>query len=317
MRRRDFLRSMGVLGGAGLLPGSIPLSNLSSWLSARADRADNTPFDVYMTFDDGPFPNPDLKTGPTDVVLQTLKDNEASATFFLHGRHILPWHGPVLVRYLTEGHAIGNHLWSQGGNTTVDKPTYTRLAYQYLLTEAKIREMLQKTDLAVYNQYMQQGKLFRRPGGTDHLNEFLDPTNYNRVKFDPLLRPLEDEVEWLKSVFDYSGWHINGGESIPFSIRPQTPDQERDFILHGRNGYYGINEYLQAGNPPQHSVEANQGLIILMHDEDNDTDVMLPQLIHDLRDLGAHFRSLPRPIDMPNTHTVGISHPPTATQQSK
>ena len=307
MQRRDFLRSMAALAGIGLLPSP----KLASWLKARDAGGESAPFDVYLTFDDGPFPNPDLKTGPTDVVLQILKDHQASATFFLHGRHILPWHGPVLVRYITEGHAIGNHLWSQGGNTTVDKPTYTRLAYQYLLTEQKIRDLLQATDHDVYDRYMAQGKLFRRPGGADHLNEFLDPINLERIRYDALLRPLENEVDWLKSVYDYSGWNINGGESIPLSIRPQTPDQERDFILHGRNGYYGITEYLQAGDPPQRSVEADQGLIVLMHDFDNDTDIMLPQLLQDLSDLGARFRSLPRPGDTPNTHTVGIGRPPT------
>jgi hypothetical protein len=38
---------------------------------------------------------------------------------------------------------------------------------------------------------------------------------------------------------------------------------------------------------------------------------MLPQLLKDLSDLGAQFKSLPRPVDTPNTKTVGISHPPT------
>ena len=300
IRRREFLRSLAAVAGIIVLP--APLFSV---------QADSAPFDVYLTFDDGPFPAPDLKTGPTDVVIQTLKAHGASATFFLHGRHILKWHGPTLVRYITEGYSIGNHLWSQGGNTTVDKPTFTRLAYQYLLTEAKIREMLQQTDQDAYNHYLAQGKLFRRPGGANSLNEFLDPANFHAIEFEPLLRPSGDQVQWLKSVYDYSGWHINGGESIPFSIRPQTPDQERDFILHGRNGYYGITDYLNVGNPPLRSIESNQGLIILMHDADKDTDAMLPQLLKDLTDLGAQFKSLPRSVDKPNTKTVGISHPPT------
>ncbi len=318
MQRRKFLASVVALAGVTVLPRDwLTLQKIIRPGQTETPTAQPLqPFDIYLTFDDGPFANPDLKTGPTDVVLQTLSDHNVSATFFLHGRHILPWHGPVLARYIKQGHSIGNHLWSQGGNTTVDKPTFTRLAYQYLLTEDKIRSMLQQADPDAYNIYMAQGKLFRRPGGSNFPAEFLDPANFHAVQYDPLLRPLGDKVEWLKSVYDYSGWHVNGGESIPENIRPQTPDQQRNFILHGGNGYYGIEDYLQFGNPPRRSLEANAGLIILMHDVDKDTDAMLPQLLSDLTTLGARFRSLPRPSDQPNTKTVGVGNPPTVASVS-
>ena len=83
---------------------------------------------MYLTFDDGPSSHKDFKTGPTDIVLQTLKDLNLSATFFLHGLHTNDWDGPVMVRYLMDGHAIGNHTWRQGGNTTLDHPTRSLLA---------------------------------------------------------------------------------------------------------------------------------------------------------------------------------------------
>src|SRR5689334_18240022 len=129
LRRRTFLQSLAILTAGTVL-------------GTRLSLLQGEPFDVYLTFDDGPFPNPDLTTGPTDLVLQTLKDHDTVATFFLHGRHILKWHGPVLARYIREGHALGNHLWSQGGNTVEDHPSYVRLAYQYFLTEDKIRTMM-------------------------------------------------------------------------------------------------------------------------------------------------------------------------------
>jgi hypothetical protein len=59
------------------------------------------------------------------------------------------------------------------------------------------------------------------------------------------------------------------------------------------------------------SKEVDAGLIILMHDADKNTDIMLPKLIQTLRDLGAQFSPLPRPGDMPNTKTVGIGYEPT------
>src|SRR5579859_1037031 len=312
MQRRKFLASLTALAGMAVLPRDWARLHraLGSDQTPAATSDAPQPFDVYLTFDDGPFANEDLKTGPTDVVLQILSDHSASATFFLHGRHILPWHGPVLARYVKQGHTIGNHLWSQGGNTTVDHPTFTRLAYQYLLTDDKIRTMLQAADQDAYNAYLAQGKMFRRPGGSNYLAEFLDPANFHAIEYDPLLRPLGDKVQWLKSVYDYSGWHVNGGESIPVNIRPTTPDEERNFILHGGNGYYGIEDYLQFGNPPRRSLEADAGLIILMHDADKDTDSTLPQLLDDLTALGARFRSLPRPGDQPNTKSVGVGNPP-------
>src|SRR5262244_1997991 len=82
MKRRSFLQFFPVFAGGVLLR-----PDFANFLTGD-------PFDVYLTFDDGPFPNPDLKTGPTDIVLQALKDHDAAATFFLHGRHILKWHGP-------------------------------------------------------------------------------------------------------------------------------------------------------------------------------------------------------------------------------
>jgi len=274
--------------------------------AAQAAAGDNAPFDVYMTFDDGPSSNRDFKTGATDIVLQTLKDHNAAATFFLHGLHINDWDGPVMVRYLNDGHALGNHLWRQGGNTIADHTPWALMARQYLEAEVRIRDLLEKTDKDVYARYLAQAKLFRRPGGNNGLNDFLDPKNQYDLMHEPYLQPYWDKVPWLIGVYDYSGWNINGGESIPVKIRPQTPDEERAFIIHGGHAYYGVSDYVQP-----RSVEADQGLIILMHDADKDTDAILPQLIDDLRGIGANFRSLPRPTDQPNAKTVGIGYAPT------
>ncbi len=296
MNRRNFLRLCLMATGGLLLP----------WSQLERLAADE-PFDVYMTFDDGPSSHRDFKTGPTDIVLQILKDQDAPSTFFLHGLHINDWNGPTLTRYITDGHALGNHLWRQGGNTVQDNPSWSLMARQYLQAEVRIRDLLEKTDKEVYARYLAQAKLFRRPGGNNGLNDFLKPKNLYDLQHEPYLRPYWDRMDWLSSVYDYSGWHINGGESIPFKIRPETADDEYTFILNGGSGYYGITDYLQ----PTRSVEADQGLIILMHDADKNTDTMLPKLITDLRAMGARFRALPRPGDQPNTKTVGIGYAPT------
>ena len=188
----------------------------------HATQGNTAPFSVYLTFDDGPTTYPNL-TGPTVSVLDTLQQAQVAATFFLHGRAINKWEGPVMARMINDGHAIGNHLWRQGGNTVKDASPLPLLAQQYLVAEETIRNMLQATDQDVYTKYMAQPKLFRRPGGNNGLTEFLDPKNYEVLLTAPYLRPYKDKLDWLKGVYDYSGWHVNGGDGITdLRIQPNT-----------------------------------------------------------------------------------------------
>jgi peptidoglycan/xylan/chitin deacetylase (PgdA/CDA1 family) len=112
MWRRAFLRLVSYLIANGFV----------SDLRLTTHR-DNKPFTIYMTFDDGPFANPDFKTGPTDLVLQILKENDARANFFLHGMHITIGTGQCWYGTWPKDTSTGNHLWRQGGNTVADNPT--------------------------------------------------------------------------------------------------------------------------------------------------------------------------------------------------
>jgi peptidoglycan-N-acetylglucosamine deacetylase len=60
---------------------------------------------VYLTFDDGPVP------GPTEFVLETLKQFNASATFFCIGDNVRK-HTDVFSKVIAEGHSIGNHTFN-------------------------------------------------------------------------------------------------------------------------------------------------------------------------------------------------------------
>ncbi|MBQ0740529.1 polysaccharide deacetylase family protein, partial [Aquimarina celericrescens] len=55
---------------------------------------------MFLTFDDGPIP------GVTPWVLDTLKSNNAKATFFCIGDNIRK-HPELFKRIVAEGHAIG------------------------------------------------------------------------------------------------------------------------------------------------------------------------------------------------------------------
>jgi peptidoglycan/xylan/chitin deacetylase (PgdA/CDA1 family) len=72
-----------------LYPGRI-------WHKSRAERT------LYLSFDDGPIPE------LTPWVLNTLKEFEAKATFFMVGQNVERY--PQLAqRVKEEGHSIGNH----------------------------------------------------------------------------------------------------------------------------------------------------------------------------------------------------------------
>lgn len=59
---------------------------------------------VYLTFDNG------YENGYTESILDTLKKEDAPATFFLTG-HYLKSALPLVKRMIAEGHGIGNHTY--------------------------------------------------------------------------------------------------------------------------------------------------------------------------------------------------------------
>lgn len=87
------------------------------WLFSKAlfrmDEEENT---VYLTFDDGPYPE------ATRYVLDVLKKHDVKATFFLLGKNA-EQHPEYVEEIRTLGHAIGNHGMDHlnGWNTNVDE----------------------------------------------------------------------------------------------------------------------------------------------------------------------------------------------------
>jgi peptidoglycan-N-acetylglucosamine deacetylase len=60
---------------------------------------------IFLTFDDGPLP------GPTEFVLDMLKNFNAKATFFCIGDNVRK-HPEVFAKVVNEGHSIGNHTFN-------------------------------------------------------------------------------------------------------------------------------------------------------------------------------------------------------------
>ena len=79
---------------------------------------------VALTFDDGP-------SFYTEGLLDTLKEHNVKATFFVLGTQVRI-QSETILRMFQEGHQIGNHTW--------DHPNLTQMG------DAQIREQLQLTD---------------------------------------------------------------------------------------------------------------------------------------------------------------------------
>lgn len=73
--------------------------------------------EIYLTFDDGPVP------GPTDFVLEQLREYGASATFFCVGDNVRKYPS-LLHRIQEEGHRCGNHTYNHLNGWKTPDPEY-------------------------------------------------------------------------------------------------------------------------------------------------------------------------------------------------
>lgn len=101
---------------------------------------------AYLTFDDGP------ENVNTIAILDTLKENNAVATFYVTGAHA-ELHPDVLKRIYEEGHAIGNHSYDHD---------YDRL---YPSIDGFMSEMMH-TDDVIMKIIGVRPMILRAPGGT-------------------------------------------------------------------------------------------------------------------------------------------------------
>ena len=101
---------------------------------------------AYLTFDDGP------ENVNTIAILDTLKENNAVATFYVTGAHA-ELYPDVLKRIYEEGHAIGNHSYDHD---------YDRL---YPSIDGFMSEMMH-TDDVIMKILGVRPMILRAPGGT-------------------------------------------------------------------------------------------------------------------------------------------------------
>ena len=233
----------------------------------------SSPYTVYLTFDDGP------SSTVTPQILDILKEYDVPGTFFVHGSRI-KGNEDLLQRIISEGHALGNHLWEQDGYTAGSGANDKKLRESWQQTEDAIVAALGPELSEIYSQ--QPVYLIRQPGGSAH----------------PF--PVPEDVQAITY-----NWHVSSGDSAPWNPGPDDPPYRPWNYVYGNvvlswfepHRYYSVYDY-------------GDGAIILMHDVAPVLPYALPAIIADLQENGASFGLLPRPEDEPNTMPVLIGVPP-------
>ncbi|CAO3565021.1 unnamed protein product [Mortierella alpina] len=128
-----------------------------------------------LTFDDGP-------STATPTLLDYLKTNKLSATFFLIGSNVVQYPATV-QRELKEGHHLASHTWSHHALTT--------------LSNEQIVAEMRWTEKAVFEATGVKLKYMRPPYGDIN----------NRVRF--VLKKLGYiPVDWTGDEFDTNDWQL-------------------------------------------------------------------------------------------------------------
>lgn len=104
---------------------------------------DKDPY-VYLTFDMG------YEAGYTASILDTLKNNNVKATFFITG-HYLNSAGDLVKRMIDEGHTVGNHTVNHYSMPDLD--------------DEKLKEEVKKLHTAVYEKFEYEMTYLRPPKG--------------------------------------------------------------------------------------------------------------------------------------------------------
>ncbi len=157
--------------------------------------------EVAITFDDGPY------GATTRDILQTLKDNEVSATFFVVGKHVDE--RPELVRkIMSDGHEVGNHTY-----------THPRLTQ---ITHGQAKDELEMCEKAVFNATGSHMNLMRPPGMNfdDGLLSLAQDMGYTTIHWNALAGdyvPVEPEMI-VKRVL----WQVQPGSVILLHDSPDT-----------------------------------------------------------------------------------------------
>lgn len=213
---------------------------------------------AYLTFDDGPSP-------VTLQVLDTLKQMDVKATFFVVGRSV-PGHESILKRMIQEGHVVGGHTYSHD----------YRLVYKN--TQAFFAD-LEKGNQLIEKAAGIKPTVFRYPGGSTNAVslKYQDPKHYNENQ--TVMKAIKAESH--KRGYTFIDWNITNGDARS-------------------NRYTAANALANI----KQQVKNQKEIVILMHDAStkSPTAQSLPEVIQFLKAKGYRFEVIHS--DRPTVSTV-------------
>ncbi len=110
---------------------------------------------VYLTFDEG------YEAGYTERILETLKENEITATFFITA-HYLNTQEELVKKMIENGNIVGNHTVNHKSMPTI--------------SNEKIKEEVMNLHTSIYEKFGYEMKYIRPPMG-EYSERTLNETN--------------------------------------------------------------------------------------------------------------------------------------------
>ena len=182
---------------------------------------DNT---AYLTFDDGP-------SGNTDIILQTLQEENVKATFFVVGTDNAD-NLARMRRIVQEGHTIGMHSYSH---------SYKKI---YASVEAFLKDMYQVFNL-IKDTTGVTPTCFRFPGGSINSS---NKAVYKDIK-----------AEMIRRGFVPYDWNVSSGDA---STTKYTPEQLTGYVLNGIGSKSRIIVLMHDSSSKENTAQAVRQIII-------------------------------------------------------
>lgn len=179
---------------------------------------------AYLTFDDGP-------SGNTDIILQTLQEENVKATFFVVGTDNAD-NLARMRRIVQEGHTIGMHSYSH---------SYKKI---YASVEAFLKDMYQVFNL-IKDTTGVTPTCFRFPGGS--INSF-NKAVYKDIK-----------AEMIRRGFVPYDWNVSSGDA---STTKYTPEQLTGYVLNGIGSKSRIIVLMHDSSSKEDTAQAVRQIII-------------------------------------------------------
>ena len=179
---------------------------------------------AYLTFDDGP-------SGNTDIILQTLQEENVKATFFVVGTDNAD-NLARMRRIVQEGHIIGMHSYSH---------SYKKI---YASVEAFLKDMYQVFNL-IKDTTGVTPTCFRFPGGSIN--------SYNKAVYKDI------KAEMIRRGFVPYDWNVSSGDA---STTKYTPEQLTGYVLNGIGSKSRIIVLMHDSSSKENTAQAVRQIII-------------------------------------------------------